>query len=78
MEFEKDFHCLLRIAYYLLLTRGIVVTGVLSRCSHSIFGGGLPLATQSTWLSMIFVNSKWCGGSIVNEGPWMSNGSAIT
>lgn len=30
------------------LTRGIVVTGVLSRCSHSIFGVGLPLATQST------------------------------
>lgn len=60
------------------LTRGIVVTGVLSKCSHSIFGGGLPFATQSIWLSTIFVNSKWCGGSIVNEGPCISNGSAIT
>lgn len=31
-----------------ILTLGIVVTGVLSRCNHSIFGGGLPFATQST------------------------------
>lgn len=55
-----------------------MVTGVLSKCSHSIFGGGLPFATQSTWLSMILVNSKWCGGSIVNVGPCTSNGLAKT
>lgn len=60
------------------LTRGIVVTAVLSRWSHSILGLGLPFATQSMWLSTIFVNSKWCGGSIVNDGPCISNGSAVT
>lgn len=64
--------------FVMILTRGIVVTGVLSKYSHSIFGGGDPFATQSMWLSIIFVNSKWCGGSIVNDGPWISNGSAIT
>lgn len=30
------------------LTRFIDVTGLLSKCNHSILGGGLPLATQST------------------------------
>lgn len=57
----------------LSLTRGIVVTKLLSKWSHSTLGGGLPLATQSTWLSIVFVNSTWCGGSTINTGPWMSN-----
>lgn len=52
VEWHVDKMVIIIIAFYksikFKLTRGIVVTGVLSRCSHSIFGVGLPLATQST------------------------------
>lgn len=55
------------------LTDCIVETALLSKSSHSTWGGGFPLAVQSALLPAVLVNSNRNDGSNVNVGPCVSN-----